>query len=180
MKRDPSSSVEHYFPVKVQFPEYTLQFDSLLHLYSDYYQQYLRAEYSRLFVRFEDMLIDAPGVLSQIAECTGIPFDPIQKMMWKTQSSKKHGSGTTFLEAIWKTADRIDRIKSLTPEDLQYVHRYMDPELLHLFQYQLPNSLDSERSSTPIPYKPKHKVPRRQPKVVRNQPRPKFPPKNPK
>jgi hypothetical protein len=156
------SSREHSFPVKVQYPEYTLHFDSLIHFYSDYYNEYLRADYPRLLVRFEDMLMNAPAVLARIAECTGHTLAP--KFVWQTQSSKTHGSGTTFLEAIWKSSDRIGRVRSLTPADLQYAHRNFDEHLLELFHYHLPNSLDVERTSPPLQYKPKHKV------QIRNKP----------
>lgn len=143
--RDPATT-EHSFNVSVRYPEYTLQWDSLAHLYSDFYNQYLHADYPRLFVRFEDILVNAPSVLAQIAECTGAPLAP--KFVWQTRSSKNHGSGTNFVKAIWKTADRVGRVKSMTPADLDYARRYLDEHLLELFHYHLPNSLREERGAS--------------------------------
>eukprot|EP00977_Amphora_coffeiformis_P010891 scaffold2574_cov168-Amphora_coffeaeformis.AAC.3 len=124
------------FRVKVIFGKDDVEFfDSLVDLWSEWYSYYLNATYPHLIIRFEDMLLQAPAVLSKIAECVGAGVrNPIQ---YQTGSAKAHGSHTDFLKAILKSADAEKRSKLLAPRDLAYAAKKLDRKLLDAFHYKL-------------------------------------------
>ncbi len=108
-------------------------------LYSDYYRQYLEADYPRLIVRFEDMLLQPRRVLAQVAECVGTTV--AKQWKYQTESSKGHGSHTTFAAAITKTGDAQRRVAGMTEEDLAYATEHLDSEVMERFQYQIPEQV---------------------------------------
>lgn len=115
-------------PVYVQFSKIlTIHWSSLLHLYTDYYQQYFDYKnndnaYPRLIIRFEDMLLHPHAVMSSIAHCLGIS-SPISKeqMQIQTKSAKQHGSHAGWLQALAKTGMAERRTAKMTREDLQFI-----------------------------------------------------------
>ena len=125
------------FPVTVHFDkDQVISWPSLMHLYSDWYRQYLDADYPRLLVRFEDMLWQAPTVLDAIAKCVGAKrADPIA---YQVKSSKGHGSGTGLVKAILKSGNSDLRHGQITNEDLEYARLHGDAKLLELFKYSIP------------------------------------------
>lgn len=124
--------------IKVIFSEIQiLHWESLIDLYSDYYRQYMEAEYPRLIVRFEDMLLQPKRVLAQVAECVGTVV--AAEWSYQTESSKGHGSHTTFVSAITKTGDAQRRVAGMTTEDLMYATNHLDNEIIRIFQYNIPD-----------------------------------------
>lgn len=47
------------------------EYKSLAHAWSEWYREYLDADFPRLMVRFEDLIFHAPAVLEKIRECVG-------------------------------------------------------------------------------------------------------------
>jgi hypothetical protein len=81
------------------------------------------------------MLLQAPAVLSKIAECVGTQVrDPIQ---YQRGSAKAHGSHTDFLSAILKSADGGKREHLLTAEDKEYAATHLDTDLMEAFHYNI-------------------------------------------
>lgn len=142
------------YPVTVYFDKddvYT--WDSLIHLYNDYYLQYYNnATYPRLIIRFEDMLINAPKILQIISNCLNGNTSTSTKdssssnivtvntnFQYLTGKAKTHGSGTTFIKAIIKTGNITDRINSLTNDDIQFVTKYLNNEFfIKTMHYTIP------------------------------------------
>lgn len=124
------------FHVKVIFDKDDVEyFDSLADLWSRWYSIYFDATYPHLIVRFEDMLLQTPAVLSKIAECVGAKArDPIE---YQTGSAKAHGSHTDFLKAIFKSADTEKRRRALFQRDIDYAAAALDPKMIDTFQYKL-------------------------------------------
>jgi hypothetical protein len=58
-------------PVTVPYPETTATFDSMVHFWSTWYNEYLQADYPRLMVRFEDLIFHQRQLISTICECVG-------------------------------------------------------------------------------------------------------------
>ena len=128
-------------PVKVIFSkEQIFHWDSLIHLYNDYYRQYLHntPPYPRLVVRFEDMLLMPQILLKHIAECVGV--EPTDHFKYQTGSAKGHGSHANFLKAILKTADAERRVEGLTKDDILFAQEHLDAELMKAFRYHVPTS----------------------------------------
>lgn len=125
-------------PIKVIFDkDQKFYWPSIVHLYNDYYLQYLKdADYPRLMVRFEDMLLMPHAVLEQIAQCVGVAT--AEHLKFQTGSSKGHGSHTNFVNAIVKTGNIERRTMGMTREDILFAAEHLDKELLETFQYTVP------------------------------------------
>jgi hypothetical protein len=129
--------INRTFPLKVIFDKnQTMHWDSLVHLWSNWYDLYLKATYPRLIVRFEDMLIHGPTIMKNIADCAGVTTPDV--FQYQTGSAKGHGSGTTFLKALEKTGDPIKRKARMTKDDLEYAKEHLDSNLMKVFQYSHP------------------------------------------
>jgi len=126
------------FRVWVVFDKKTqiLSWPSLVHLWSDWYRQYLEADYPRLFVRFEDMLFHGPTLVGIIANCTGASVP--DEFRRQTNNAKGHGSNTNFLSAIMKTGDAKRRIQQMTKQDLEFAKANLDKDLMRIFEYNIP------------------------------------------
>ena len=132
--REHFKNLKDVFQVRVKFDQQSsFSFTSLAHLYSEWHQQYLTADYPVLFVRFEDLVFSPRTVLSEIADCLGAKLTEPLKFQVKT--SKAHGSGTDFVRAIIKTANADLRLNNLTAADMEYVQEHLDPKLMALFHY---------------------------------------------
>jgi hypothetical protein len=59
-------------PVEIAWSQTIVRkYKSLAHVWSEWYREYLDADFPRLIVRFEDLIFHAPAVLEQIRECVG-------------------------------------------------------------------------------------------------------------
>jgi hypothetical protein len=126
------------FNVSVYFDKnQILHWDSLVHLYNDWYRQYLvEADYPRLLVRFEDVLLHAPAIVRQIADCAGAEVST--DFAYQITSAKQHGSHTTFVKAVLKSGNASARLHNLTADDLAYAAKHLDAELLTAMHYSVP------------------------------------------
>jgi len=127
------------FPVDVTFTfagNLSAHWDSLAHFYNDWYQQYIRADFPRLIVRYEDMLLYGPKILGKIAECVGSTTP--SEFSYLLDRAKKHGSRSGFVDAVFKSGNSALRLKGLTTEDLAYTRTHIDADLLRLMHYTLP------------------------------------------
>ena len=131
------NEINDTFPVKVIFDEnQKFYWDSLAHLWSDWYQYYFKATYPRLMVRFEDMILHAPTIMKIIADCAGTTVP--DEFTFQAKSSKNHGSGANFLKVVEKTGDLALRVAKMSREDLVYAEKHLDPDLMRVFQYSYP------------------------------------------
>jgi hypothetical protein len=134
----PNTTVKVIFDAKQK-----VHFQHLLDLYTSYYLQYLNdADYPRLMVRFEDMILQPHNLLEQITECvlgaaaTTATNKPLQ---FQLASSKGHGSHTDWIHVLLKTGDAGKRVVHWTKEDLDVAANWTDLRiLLDTFHYRLP------------------------------------------
>lgn len=124
------------FRVKViHDAEYKLFYDSLAHLWNEFYRPYYyETSYPRLIVRFEDLLWSAPTIMHHIAECMGTSLisDVYQ---YQVKRAKGHGSKSGLLEAIVKTGNLAMRGAKLTKQDLEFARDNLDPEMMQNLHY---------------------------------------------
>lgn len=119
---------------------YAPQFETLIHLWNEYYGQFWNAPYPRLIVRYEDLLWHAPRVLSMVSDCVGA--DTSSKMRsysYVTSPAKTHGNKVSnLIDAIARAgSEEMRKTGYLTAVDLQEVTKTIDHTLVHLFQYSL-------------------------------------------
>jgi hypothetical protein len=123
-------------PVKIKFSKESVEhWDSLIDVWSDWYHQYLTADYPRLMVRFEDFLFAPDQLLQQIANCVG--GELTQPVRFQIDSSKPHGSQTDLVHAFIKYGRALGRTHNLTVDDWRYVADHVNPDLMRIFRYKI-------------------------------------------
>lgn len=109
-------------------------YTSLVHLWSEYYTDYLAADYPRLIVRFEDTLYRLEEVFRIIMDCIGVKMT--QPFVHEVDTPKFHGQPTDFVSALQKYSSDSSRHRGLNQEDRALAHEVLNPELMRLFGYQ--------------------------------------------
>jgi len=98
------------------------------------YLQYLKADYPRLMIRFEDVLYRQEDVIRKIRECIGA--DTNKSFVFRTSSPKWHGDPTDFVRALEKYATESLRCRGLNNDDRRYASEHLDPQLMRIFHYR--------------------------------------------
>jgi len=143
---------EKLVPIRISYSKTTIHnHSSFGHWYSEWYNDYLKADYPRLMLRFEDLLFYGKDVTRAICRCGGgIPRNDNGRsgdFMHVSESAKKgkaaHGSmkmRTNLVGALIKYGSSDHRTDSMTEDDLIAARRHFDPELMDTFGYRHPLS----------------------------------------
>jgi hypothetical protein len=115
-----------------------LHFESILHVWNQFYQQYLTADFPRLMVRFEDSMYLFPQVLDEIQQCVyGYSKSNITEQYFR--KAKSHGSRSNLWSALRKNSDTNLRLQSLSSlSEKQYARSVLDSKLMEVFHYKMP------------------------------------------
>jgi hypothetical protein len=105
-----------------------------VHLWNEWNQEYLQADFPRLLIRFEDQLFHGEKVMQLISNCSGIPLKEPYIYQWS--ESKLHGKSSNLISAISKYGKRQRMKVSWTKPDLEFAKAYLDPTLLRVFGYE--------------------------------------------
>lgn len=125
-------------PVVIGYPHKHVLFDSLAHLWSQWYQEYVDVDYPRLIIRFEDLIFHPKQVISTVCACAGA--EPKEDVFSYVVGEAKWGSSvhkgsSNMISAMIQYGSDEHRFKSLTYDDLKYANEHISPELLRMFQY---------------------------------------------
>jgi hypothetical protein len=135
-------------PVYVRYNLETTNHDSLVHMWNDWYREYIEdADFPRLVVRFEDLLFFGKNVTETACKCAG------GKLRWNdsrfvhiSASAKKgtvHGpehEKTGLVDALIRYSQKHQSTtKGMTKEDLEYAKQHLEPKYMEFFQYRHPN-----------------------------------------
>jgi hypothetical protein len=118
------------------------KYKSLAHLWTEWYRQYLEADYPRILVRYEDLMYHPKQVTSQLCDCVGGILK--RKFVYMVDSAKwgpGHGATekrTSLVAAMIKYGNAKQRLRGYTMEDLQLAHEGLDEQMMELFQYNRP------------------------------------------
>ena len=133
---------------QIHYAEFTRHHDSILHLWNDYYSEYLNVPFYRLIVRFEDLIFFPQQTTEAVCKCAGGSMNKNGKFVFVVDSAKKgdsaHGDKKTrtgYVDAIIKYGHAKNRYKGYnTAQDLQYFTDNVDPTLMNIFHYKYPDS----------------------------------------
>eukprot|EP00536_Pseudo-nitzschia_multiseries_P011734 jgi/Psemu1/308456/fgenesh1_kg.413_\ len=151
-----SKTVEQLIPVDIKYStEVVHSHSSLAHWYSEWYGDYLHADFPRLIVRFEDLLFHGEEVARAMCECGGgvpVPDNGRSGKFVHVSESAKTGKSahgplkdrTNLVGALIKYGSFEHRTDLMTPEDLDAARRYLDPEIMEAFGYHHPASAKEE------------------------------------
>merc|ERR1712232_1168251 len=118
--------------------------DSLVELWSEWYGEYLNADFPRLIVRFEDTLLHPKEVIAAAEKCAGAARRTENSFSYVAGSSKfDHGSRTAnqnMVSIIIRTISKSRRTQGMTKDDIKYANSHLSADLMKTFSYKLPDS----------------------------------------
>lgn len=129
----------------VKYAEFRKEHESILHLWNDYYQEYLDVSFPRLIVRIEDLIFHPEIVTKSVCECAGGSMRDDGKFKYILNSAKRgehaHGKERTgFVDAIIKYGSEKKRYESYkTAFDLEYIRDHVNHQLMNLLGYNYPD-----------------------------------------
>jgi hypothetical protein len=133
-------------PVEVKYDAHKTHYDSLAHLWNNWYEQYLvKADFPYLMVRFEDLQFHAKNVTYQICECAGGEIRTDQRFQYIVDSAKDgpgHGKERTGMLKAW-----IKYGKSMLPQngfgtaDYETAVKELNHDFMTIFGYDHPDKI---------------------------------------
>jgi len=137
-------------PVYVKYNRETTNHDSLAHMWNEWYQDYIDADFPRVLVRFEDLLFYGRDVTRQVCQCAGGELYSNKFRHIKTSAKKGddkvHGNERTgLIEAIiryGKLADDRNYTHGMTKEDLKFTKEHLNASYMKMFHYEHPEMPD--------------------------------------
>jgi hypothetical protein len=129
-------------PVRIKYDYGLEKWNSLAHLWSDWYRQYYQdADYPRLLVRYEDFLFYPKQTTQRICECMGgtLLRDPFYYAVGSAKYGPGHGSArTSWISGMIRYGSGVRRFHNLTEPDLALARHVLDEKLMETFRYAQP------------------------------------------
>ena len=125
--------------VRVKYKSSIVWHKSLPAMWNDWYNHYFEQSFPRVFVRFEDLLFYGKNVTETLCLCGG--GVPRRDYFVHVKSSAKlgtaeHGANKTgLLDALIQYGTDDGRLIGLTPKDLEWSYKLLDPKLMYMFNY---------------------------------------------
>ena len=144
----PNKSTTISYPLDYTWVEFdSIYYPSFGEIWNDFQTAYLNAPFPRLIVRFEDALFYLPQIIAKIPQCTGAEYkNKADGLKVLTGYSKIHGAEaktSSLLAVLLTTVDKQRRMEGIESEQLERIRSTLDPELLKLFRYNLPEAVDT-------------------------------------
>jgi len=129
--------------VNVKYDGFIRQYESLLYLWNDYYNEYKNVDIPFLLVRFEDLVFHTEETVTKVCECAG-GMRTRKNFKYIVNSAKKgaaaHGAmnlRTGFVDALVKYGKIEKRYKGFEhASDLEYVKEHIDQSLMEMMNYK--------------------------------------------
>lgn len=135
-------------PVEVKYDSHKTHYDSLAHLWNDWYAQYLtKADFPYIVVRFEDLQFHAKNVTYQICECAGGTIRTDRPFSYIVDSAKDgpgHGKAEerTGMLAAWKKYGKpLPPQNGFSKADYETAVKYLDADFMKMFGYTHPDPM---------------------------------------
>lgn len=133
------------FGVQVQYTPFFRHFPSLAHMWSFWHREYYEADFPRLMIRFEDLLLRPQVILEHIQECVQAEWTD-DKVSFVTEAVKeseyfrKYKEQSGMVSGLVKYGqDNGRRTYSMQPQDIDFAEQALDAELMELFHYARPS-----------------------------------------
>ena len=110
--------------------------DSLVHLWNDWYDSYVLADFPRLLVRFEDTLFHGKEVMAQVCQCAGAQSSSRFRYVVDEAKFDHRHAQNNMVSAMIKYGTDKRRFYNMTEEDLRFAPQFLSPKLMKMFQYQ--------------------------------------------
>ena len=129
-------------PISIHYNPNTTLYNNMADAWNTWNQEYIDADIPRLVVRFEDLLLHAKSVITDVCHCFGGTLINATHFQYISESAKKaeHGhAGATkgFAEALLLYTNSSNRIKSFTKEDLVFANSALNQTMMELLSYSI-------------------------------------------
>lgn len=116
-----------------------VDYESLAHLWSEWYRDWYDADFPRLVVRFEDLMFHAEESISKVCDCIGGTMRP--NFRYVEDSAKGQGGphmgSAGFLASLISYGNITLRNQDILKDgtDRAYAREHLDKELMEIFGY---------------------------------------------
>jgi hypothetical protein len=138
-------------PVVIHYSEFDRTHDSMIDHWNDYYHEYYdQTRFSRLIVRYEDLIFHPKQVVQTVCECAGGELKQnlghgFEYIVDSAKITEGHGSAKTgYVDAIIRYgSSKFPRWKSggMTDDDRKYATEHLDPAMMNYFGYRFPDNV---------------------------------------
>ena len=135
-------------PVEVKYDGQKTQYNSLVHLWNDWYAQYLtKAKFPYIVVRFEDLQFHAKNITYQICDCAGGTIRQDRPFSYIVNSAKdgpghgKEEERTGMLAAWNKYGKPLGPQNGFGTADYEASIEHLDADFMKMFGYQHPEAI---------------------------------------
>ena len=131
----------------------TVRYDNLVHMWNKYHSDYLKADFPRLMIRYEDLLLHTNEVIPQICKCVGGTLvnseNGVHLQSTSSKNPKTFGKTSGLVSALMKYGNSTHRTKDFSKGDMVYANANISKELMDLFQYSFPPSPVNDTEQVP-------------------------------
>jgi len=144
--------------------QYTDHYATLADMWSEWYREYLDADYPRLMIRYEDTLLYGPEIMEVIRVCSGAASRHANsdtdggnhsnhsspKFVYHAQEARAWGGPGSLFGALTKLGKTDHYFQTVGGADQEYLlHKGLDQRLMQLFHYpQVPTEIRPESKWT--------------------------------
>lgn len=130
--------------VTVKYGAGTEEYQSLAHLYNDWYHGYTKhAVYPWIMIRMEDLVFHTKETIRRVCNCAGGQLVQSNHIEYTIESAKSdspgHDTSTGLVEAWIKYSRPPDVSTEWSTSDIAWSKAILDDELLNMFGYHLKN-----------------------------------------
>lgn len=115
--------------------------ESMIHLWNDYYGAWMATKFPKLVVRFEDLLFHAEEIATKVCKCARgkMKDGPFRYVVDSAKKGKAHDGSNGLVKSLTKYAKESNRLKSITPQDMEFLQHNINTELMETFHYSMPS-----------------------------------------
>jgi len=137
--------LQNGIPMTIAYNPNTTQYNNMAAAWNTWYGEYFEAKIPRLIVRFEDLMLHAKSIITEICQCFGGRLKNETKFHYVTGSSKSkelgHGNFTPgLMHALLLYTNSSNRIKLFTKDDLVFANEVLNKTMMGLLSYSIPSS----------------------------------------
>eukprot|EP00590_Aulacoseira_subarctica_P005511 CAMPEP_0172423956 /NCGR_PEP_ID=MMETSP1064-20121228/19674_1 /TAXON_ID=202472 /ORGANISM="Aulacoseira subarctica , Strain CCAP 1002/5" /LENGTH=395 /DNA_ID=CAMNT_0013165595 /DNA_START=269 /DNA_END=1456 /DNA_ORIENTATION=+ len=133
---------QHGIPLKFEYRLDTVEYSNMAEAWNTWNGDYLNAEFPRLILRFEDLMLHAKSVITDICHCFGGTLDDETNFHYITGSAKSeqhgHANFTAGLkDALLHYTNSSNRLKAFTKDDVIFANTKLNVTMMKMLSYSL-------------------------------------------
>jgi hypothetical protein len=129
-----------YIPIHIKYDvDYRRKYESLPHLWNEWYSVYVNSSFPLLLVRMEDLVFHAERILPKVCECAGFQyqgnFRPINEIQNKNHGIEQNATSQGLLRSILTYGNVTNRRAGYPLFQLEAARMVLSDHLMERFNY---------------------------------------------